>query len=94
VLFELISARYERCSLLITANQPFGESVVMRHQLRLRARHLGKAILQQLCHLLVILLPGALQQRLVSRILDQRMLEARWAGGGMTRIATAAAKLS
>jgi len=26
VLFELISARYERRSLLITANQPFGES--------------------------------------------------------------------
>ena len=25
VLFELISARYERRSLLITANQPFGE---------------------------------------------------------------------
>ena len=25
VLFELISARYERCSMLITANQPFGE---------------------------------------------------------------------
>ena len=25
VLFELISARYEMCSLLITANQPFGE---------------------------------------------------------------------
>lgn len=25
VLFELISARYERCSLSITANQPFGE---------------------------------------------------------------------
>ena len=49
--------------------------VVMGHQLRLRARHLGKAILQQLCRLLVILLAGALQQRLVSRILDQRMLE-------------------
>src|ERR1700730_14126503 len=47
----------------------------MGHQLRLRARYLGKAILEQLCHLLVILLPGALQQRLVSRILDQRMLE-------------------
>ncbi|GJE42188.1 Insertion sequence IS5376 putative ATP-binding protein [Methylobacterium soli] len=25
LLFELISARYERCSLMITANQPFGE---------------------------------------------------------------------
>jgi DNA replication protein DnaC len=25
VLFELISARYERRSLLITVNQPFGE---------------------------------------------------------------------
>jgi DNA replication protein DnaC len=25
VLFELISARYERRSVLITANQPFGE---------------------------------------------------------------------
>jgi len=25
VLFELISARYERRSILITANQPFGE---------------------------------------------------------------------
>src|SRR5260370_17709787 len=25
VLFELISARYERRSLLVTANQPFGE---------------------------------------------------------------------
>ena len=25
VLFELISARYERRSMLITANQPFGE---------------------------------------------------------------------
>ena len=25
VLFELIAARYERRSLLITANQPFGE---------------------------------------------------------------------
>jgi len=25
VVFELISARYERWSLLITANQPFGE---------------------------------------------------------------------
>ena len=25
MLFELISARYERRSLLITANQPFGE---------------------------------------------------------------------
>ena len=24
MLFELISARYERCSILITANQPFG----------------------------------------------------------------------
>ena len=49
--------------------------VVMRHQFRLRARHLGKAILQQLCHLLVILLAGAFQQRLVSRILDKRMFE-------------------
>jgi hypothetical protein len=47
----------------------------MRHQLRLRARHLGKAILQQLRRPLVILLAGALQQRLVSRILNQRMLE-------------------
>ncbi len=26
VLFELIATRYERRSLLITANQPFGES--------------------------------------------------------------------
>jgi len=26
VLFELIAARYERRSMLITANQPFGES--------------------------------------------------------------------
>ena len=52
---------------------PFG--IVMRHQFRLRARHLGKAILQQLCHPLVILLAGAFQQRLVGRILDQRMLE-------------------
>jgi hypothetical protein len=34
--------------------------VVMRHQLRLRARHLGKAVFQQLCHLLVILLAGPL----------------------------------
>jgi DNA replication protein DnaC len=25
VLFELIGARYERCSLLVTANQPFGQ---------------------------------------------------------------------
>nr|WP_283818306.1 ATP-binding protein [Bradyrhizobium guangxiense] len=25
MLFELISARYERRSMLITANQPFGE---------------------------------------------------------------------
>lgn len=25
VLFELISARYERRSIMITANQPFGE---------------------------------------------------------------------
>ena len=25
VLFELIAARYERCSLMITANQPFGD---------------------------------------------------------------------
>ena len=47
----------------------------MRHQLRLRARQLGKAILQQPCHLLVVLLAGALQQRLISRVLDQRMLE-------------------
>jgi hypothetical protein len=47
----------------------------MRHQLRLRAHHLGKAVFQQLCCLLVILLAGALQQRLVSRILNQRMLE-------------------
>src|ERR1700751_5557041 len=30
--------------------------VVMRHQLRLRARHLGKANFQQLCRLLVVLL--------------------------------------
>jgi hypothetical protein len=47
----------------------------MRHQLRLGARHLGKPILQQLCRPLVILLAGALQQRLVSGILYQRMLE-------------------
>ena len=49
--------------------------VVMGHQFRLRARQLGKAILQQLCRPLVILLAGAFEQRLVSRILDQRMLE-------------------
>ena len=47
----------------------------MGEQLRLRARHLGKAVFQQLCRSLVILLTGALQQRLVSRILDQGMLE-------------------
>jgi hypothetical protein len=34
----------------------FASVVVMGQQLRLRARHLGKAILQKLCHLLVILL--------------------------------------
>ena len=33
----------------------------MRYQLRLRARHLGKAVFQQLCCPLVILLAGALQ---------------------------------
>jgi DNA-binding Lrp family transcriptional regulator len=49
--------------------------VVVGHQLRLDARHLGKAVLQQRHHLLVKLLAGALQQRLVGRILDQRMLE-------------------
>jgi hypothetical protein len=31
VLFELIRARYERRSLLITANQPFGEWGVLAH---------------------------------------------------------------
>ena len=49
--------------------------VVMRHQFRLRACHLGKAVFQQLRRPLVILLASALQQRLVRRILDERMLE-------------------
>lgn len=44
--------------------------VVMRQHLRLRVHHIGKPLLQQLRHLKVILLAGALQQRLIRRVLD------------------------
>jgi hypothetical protein len=47
----------------------------MRQQLGLRLDHLGKLHLQHLRNALVILLPGAPQQRLVGRFLDQGVLE-------------------
>jgi hypothetical protein len=49
---------------------------VMRQQLGLSLDNLGKAHLQYLSNALMVLLPGAPQQGLVGRVLDQRMLEA------------------
>ena len=49
--------------------------VVMRDQLGLGLDGLRKLLLQHLSDLLVILLPGALEQRLIGRILHQGMLE-------------------
>ena len=52
-----------------------GLGVVMRQQLGLGLAVLGKLRLQHLRNALVILLPRALQQRLIGRVLDQGMLE-------------------
>ena len=49
--------------------------VVVRQQLGLRLDDLGKLRLQHLGNALVVLLPRALEQRLIGRLLDQRMLE-------------------
>ena len=49
--------------------------VVMGQQLRLGLDGLGKLLLQHLGNLLVILLPFALEQRLIGGVLNQRMLE-------------------
>jgi len=63
--------------------QPIGKSllsqtglgVVMRYQLRLRLDGLGEAIREHLRNLAVILLPGALEERLIGRVLNEGMLE-------------------
>jgi len=48
---------------------------VVRHQLRAGLDRVGEAAFEQFGDLAVILLAGAPQQRLVGRVLDQRMLE-------------------
>ena len=59
--------------------------VVMRQQLGLGLDGLGKLRFQHLGNALVILLPGALEQRLIGRVLDQGMLEDIGACGGRPR---------
>ena len=49
--------------------------VVVRQQLGLRLGEVGKALGHHLRRALVVLLPGAPQQRLIGRILHQGMLE-------------------
>ena len=49
--------------------------VVMRHQLWLGSHGVGKLRFQHLRNTLVILLPRALQERLIGRILDEGVLE-------------------
>ena len=53
-----------------------GRGVVMGQQFRLRLDGSGNWASKHLRNLLVILLPGALEQRLIGGILDQRVLEA------------------
>ena len=48
---------------------------MMGQQLGLRGAEIGKARLQHLGNVLMLLLPGAAQQGLIRRILDQRVLE-------------------
>jgi hypothetical protein len=50
--------------------------VVLRQQFRLRRHCLGKLRLQHLGNLLMVLLSGATQQRLIRHLLDQGVLEA------------------
>jgi hypothetical protein len=52
-----------------------GLGVVLRHQLRLGLDNLGKLRRQHLGTALMILLPGALQQRLIRSLLDEGMFE-------------------
>ena len=52
-----------------------GFGVVMRQQLGLGLASLWELCLQHLCNALVILLPRALEQRLIGRLLDEGMLE-------------------
>ncbi len=52
-----------------------GLRVMMRQALRLRFTQLRRARLQRLSDLAMILPAGAAQQGLISRVLDQRMLE-------------------
>jgi hypothetical protein len=52
-----------------------GLGVVIRQQLGLSLDHLGKPLLQHLGNVLMVLLPGALQQRLIGGCLDQGVLE-------------------
>src|SRR6266566_5085101 len=52
-----------------------GCCVMLRQQFWLRLGGLGEALGQHLSNALVVLLPGALEQRLVGRILDERVLE-------------------
>jgi len=59
--------------------------VVMRQQLGLSVFGFGKALFQRPGDLLVILLPLALEQRLIGCILDQRMLKTYRACGGNPR---------
>src|SRR2546427_9169219 len=49
--------------------------VVMRQQFGLRLDQLGKLCLQHLGNALVVLLPRALEQRLIGRVLDESMLK-------------------
>ena len=49
--------------------------VVLRQQLRLRLADLGKARLHHLGNMLMVPLAGTAQQRLIGRVLDQRVLE-------------------
>ena len=49
--------------------------VVVGDQLRLGINRLRKALLEHLCNTLMVLLAGALEQRLIGCILDQGMLE-------------------
>ncbi len=49
--------------------------VVMRQQLRMGFDRLRESRFQELSHLQVVLLPGALEQRLICRILNERMFE-------------------
>jgi hypothetical protein len=48
---------------------------VMRQQFRLGGNSLGKLRFQHLGNALMVLLPGAAQQRLIGRVLNQRVLE-------------------